>query len=152
MHKCTKIVKWLPNCFSNYLSLTFRSYNFWAVVINWDGTRTLCSYIFAPKPEWFLGIRSHLSASICFISYTNEAKLVFYWQCLIDVNSMFVGRWFFSIKLDIFLWQLDTLEPDKSCNFKLLRISNLNCLLLHFSLSSECLCAFNHYWRFRRLS
>ena len=40
-----------------------------------DVTRTLCSYIFVPKPERVLGNRSYLSACICFILYKNEAKL-----------------------------------------------------------------------------
>ena len=55
-------------------------------MINLDGTRTLCSYIFARKPERFLGNRSYLSTCICFILYTNEAKL-----CVLTGNALLIA-------------------------------------------------------------
>ena len=56
-------------------------------MINLDGTRTLCSYIFARKPERFLGNRSYLSACIYFILYTNEAKL-----CVRTGNALLIAK------------------------------------------------------------
>ena len=55
-------------------------------MINIHGTRTLCSYIFARKPEWFSGNISYLSACICFILYTNEAKL-----CVLTSNALLIA-------------------------------------------------------------
>ena len=53
--------------------------------MNLDGTITLCSYIFARKPERFLGNKSYLSASIYFILYMNEAKL-----CVCTGSALFI--------------------------------------------------------------
>ena len=55
-------------------------------MINLDGTRTLCSYIFARKPEPILGNRSYLSACIYFILYKNEAKL-----CVLIDNALLIA-------------------------------------------------------------
>ena len=55
-------------------------------MINLDGTRTLCSYIFGRKPERFLGNRSYISASIYFILDTNEANL-----CVLTGNALLIA-------------------------------------------------------------
>ena len=52
-----------------------------------DGTRTLCSYIFAGKPERILGNRSYLSACIYYILYKNVAKL-----CVLIGNALLIAN------------------------------------------------------------
>ena len=56
-------------------------------MINWNGTRTLCSYIFAPKPERFLSNRSYLSACMFYFVYEWSETLGTCWQCLTDCNA-----------------------------------------------------------------
>ena len=45
----------------------------------------------------------------------------------LNINWTFVGGWVLSF--DVFPWQVDSSEPNKSSSFKLLRICNFNCSL-----------------------